>query len=103
MVEYSLTDARAQLPLLLDRALSGEIITITRHGAPAAVVVGHDRWMRSQAQHEVLVRARQLRERLDAAKDKSWDEIGWIENYDAEAHIAEIRAGRDGEDFSGFR
>lgn len=36
---YSIADARAQLPTLVDRASGGAEITITRRGQPVAVLV----------------------------------------------------------------
>ncbi|KJS16804.1 MAG: prevent-host-death protein [Hoeflea sp. BRH_c9] len=35
----SMTDAKAKFAALVDEAASGEFITITRHGKPAAVLV----------------------------------------------------------------
>lgn len=42
MSEMTASAARAALPEILDRVSSGEEITITRHGSPAAVVVRPD-------------------------------------------------------------
>lgn len=95
MAEYSLSEARAQLPLLLTKAAAGEPVTITRHGRPEAVIVGHSEWVRSQARSRVMEQARILSEMREEAKKKSWEDIGWLEDYDADAHVAEIRAGRD--------
>lgn len=39
MAVLNVTDARANLPALLDRVDQGEEVTITRHGAPVAVLV----------------------------------------------------------------
>ena len=91
MTEYSLTEARAALPQLLNRAAEGEVITITRHGAPAVVLVDHDRWMQTKT-HDVLIEARKLRERLNAAR---FEDFTPNPDYDADAHVAEIRRDRD--------
>jgi len=91
MADYSLTEARAALPQLLNRAAEGEEITITRHGAPAVVLVSHDRWMQTKT-HDVLIEARKLREQLAAAR---FEEFVPNPDWDADAHIAEIREGRD--------
>ncbi|UVC07204.1 type II toxin-antitoxin system prevent-host-death family antitoxin [Rhizobium sp. TH2] len=40
MSRVSLKDARAGLSVLIDQASKGEFVTITRHGKPAAVLVG---------------------------------------------------------------
>jgi prevent-host-death family protein len=39
MSEYSVAEARNNLPKLLDRALAGETVTITRRGKPIARIV----------------------------------------------------------------
>ena len=36
MSTYSVADAKTHLPRLIDRALDGEEVIITRHGAPVA-------------------------------------------------------------------
>lgn len=102
MAEYSLTDARAQLPHLLDRVAAGETITITRHGQPVGVIMGHGEWVRSQTRSTAMEQASRLRELREAAKKKSWDDLKLLDNYDAESHIGEIRAGRDEQDLSRF-
>jgi len=94
-MELSLSDARARLPELLDRVAAGETVHITRHGKPAATLVDHDRWMKTRT-HDVLMQAAKLRRDIEAARGKPWPENftpspGW----DSEAHLAEIRAGRD--------
>jgi prevent-host-death family protein len=69
MESLSLTDARAQLPQLLDRVAAGESFTITRHGASVAVLVGHDAWLKTKT-HDVILQARELGRRLDEARGK---------------------------------
>lgn len=49
-----------------------------------------------------MEQARALGQMREEAKGKSRDEIGWLDDYDVDAHIAEIRAGRDEEDLSRF-
>ena len=39
MAEYSVADAKNHLPKLLDRAIAGEDVTITRRGRPIAKIV----------------------------------------------------------------
>jgi prevent-host-death family protein len=96
MSEYSLTEARANLPLLLHRAENGEDITITRHGRPVAVVVGHDRWMKT-ARYEVLEEARRLHDHMEELRKRpfSWDSLPVISDYDVEGHIAWLREDDD--------
>jgi prevent-host-death family protein len=69
MESFSLTDARAQLPQLLDRVAAGESFTITRHGAPVAALVGHDKWMKTKT-HDVIQRARALAAEREAMRDE---------------------------------
>jgi prevent-host-death family protein len=38
MTTYSVADAKAGLPRLIDRALEGEEVIITRHGRPVAEI-----------------------------------------------------------------
>jgi prevent-host-death family protein len=91
---YSLTEARANLPLLLNRVADGEEITITRHGRPAAVLVSHDRWMKT-ARHEALELARRLHDDLEERRSKPFP--GWRDDldYDVEGHIAWLRENDD--------
>jgi antitoxin Phd len=46
MREIKLKDAKASLSSLVDDAARGELSIITRHGKPAAVVVGFEEWKR---------------------------------------------------------
>ncbi len=43
MGDVTLADAEAHLSELVDRAMQGEKIRITRHGEPVAVIAGVDR------------------------------------------------------------
>ncbi len=96
MISVSLTEARARLPELLTRAADGEEVHILRHGTSVGVLIGHARWVKTQ-QHDVLIQARQLRKRIEAARGKPWPPPDYVPStdWDAEAHIAEIREGRD--------
>ena len=46
MDEIQLRDAKAELSAVVDRARQGKPSVITRHGKPAAVVVGFEEWQR---------------------------------------------------------
>ncbi len=46
MREVQLRDAKANLSAVVDAAMQGEASVITRHGKPAAVVLGFDEWKR---------------------------------------------------------
>lgn len=71
MISVSLTEARARLPELLTSAAEGEEIHILRHGKSVAVLIGHDRWVKTQ-QHDVLIQAREIRKMIEAARGKPW-------------------------------
>ena len=96
MESLSLTDARAQLPHLLDRVAAGESFTITRHGANVAVLVAHDAWMKTKT-HDVILQARELRRRIEAARGKPLDLSGPpADPADVETVIAELRWSKGG-------
>lgn len=46
MQQIQLRDAKATLSAVVDAAEQGEPSVITRHGKPAAVVVGFEEWQR---------------------------------------------------------
>ncbi len=94
MLTLSLSEARARLPELLDRVAAGDEVHITRHGAEAAVLVSHDRWMKTKRQ-DLLAEAREIRRRFEAVEDTPLSEFRPVLDWDVEAHIAEIREGRD--------
>jgi prevent-host-death family protein len=94
---YTLTEARANLPLLLNKIADGEEVTITRHGRPAAVLVSHDRWMRT-ARYEALEEARRLHDHMEELRKRPFP--GWRDDleYDVEGHIAWLRENDDAGD-----
>lgn len=98
MIEISLTEARARLPELLTRAAAGEDIHILRRGKPEAVLIGHARWMKTK-QHDVIIEGREIGRRLEELRalprEERYARLPLDSDWDAEAHIAEIRAGRD--------
>lgn len=91
---YSLTDARTHLPELLNRVAEGEEITIVRFGKPVAVIVGHDRWVKT-ARYEVLEQAKRLHDQLKEFKKLPPPEPLTGSKYDAESHIAWLREDDD--------
>ena len=46
IAQVQLRDAKAKLSEVVDRAERGEASVITRHGKPAAVVLGYAEWQR---------------------------------------------------------
>jgi prevent-host-death family protein len=90
----SLTDARAQLPQLLDRVAAGESFTITRHGSSVAVLVAHDQWMKTKT-HDVILQARELGRRLDEARGRPIDWSGpAADPAETDLLIEELRRGK---------
>jgi prevent-host-death family protein len=49
MKEVQLRDAKANLSAVVDDAVRGEEIIITRHGRPEAVLLGFEEWKRLSA------------------------------------------------------
>ena len=89
----TVSEARAELPEVLNRVSRGEEITITRHGLPVAVVIHPDalRWRRA---HAALADAQRVHELLaDAA---SAAPSAGLTARRAEELVRAIRAGREG-------
>ncbi len=91
MATYTVSEARAQLPALLDRVAHGEEITVTRHGEPAVILVHPNRWHRGRAA-EVLDAADRLA--ADRAALAGEPMPAPIEDMDVAARIAQLRADR---------
>ena len=91
---FSVSDARAALADIVDRVQQGEEVTITRHGAPVAVIVRPDR-LRHRRIDEVLAEAAELHEWLEEARHLDFDDVPGLTAEEAEDLIAEIRADRD--------
>jgi prevent-host-death family protein len=89
----SVTEARNSLPELLHRVERGEEVTITRHGRPVAVVVRHDA-LRSRRADAALGVASEVHELLERGRRTRLSEAGALTEADAEALLAEVRAGR---------
>lgn len=88
MTTFTLTEARANLPLLLNRVADGEEITITRHGRPVAILVGHDRWMKI-ARIDALEEVRKVRAHMAEVRQRpvTRDSFVALPGYDADAHV----------------
>ena len=64
MANYSVVDARNNLPRLIDRAIAGEEVVITRHGKPVVEVRpkgAADPSLRPPYDYEALRRRREAR------------------------------------------
>ena len=91
MTSYTISEARAQLPALLDRVAQGEEITVTRHGRPAVILIHPDRWPRGRAA-AVLEEADRLREEMAQLSVEPMPPP--LEDLDVEARIAQLGADR---------
>ncbi|MBV9486932.1 MAG: type II toxin-antitoxin system Phd/YefM family antitoxin [Frankiaceae bacterium] len=91
--QISASDARANLPTLLDEVAAGEEVTITRHGKPVAVLV-RPRRLRDPTVQRWLDDADRMEEQRRARRGDSFELLDTPDAYFDE-WIAEIRAGRD--------
>jgi prevent-host-death family protein len=94
VTSITVSEARAALPELLSRVQDGEEITITRHGAPVAVLVRPDA-LRSRRAGAALGDAGRIHELLSQAAAAHLPDGPGLTAQRAEELIAEIRAGRD--------
>jgi prevent-host-death family protein len=94
--QLSVSEARANLPTLLDRVAGGEEITITRHGVAVAVLMPSERVKtRRKAVQEALSRAAEIGRQIDDARSQPLPPpLG--DPTSAELRVAELRAERDG-------
>jgi prevent-host-death family protein len=68
---YSVAEARASLPTIVDQAEAGQAVELTRRGEPVAVVVSLKKWAQLQAKRATF------RDAYRAFLDRhSLDEIG---------------------------
>jgi prevent-host-death family protein len=89
----TLTEARANLPSLLDRVAAGEEITVTRHGQAVAVMVRPDR-LRARRAEEAYATAARIHQMIEDSRGKPLSDARLAPGR-AEELIAEIRADRD--------
>jgi len=89
----SVSEARAALPEILDRVLSGEEVTITRHGRAVAVVVRPDT-LRVRRADRVLGDAERLRDLLDRARNAPLEDAPDLSAERAEELIVDLGASR---------
>jgi len=95
-VELSVSEARANLPSLLNRVAGGEDVVITRHGEPVAMLVRPDRVVRRRAAVEGLgEQAAELARMIGRARLSPLDEGPWLTSEQAEELVADVRAGRE--------
>ena len=90
---YNVTDARANLPEILDRVEAGDEVTLTRHGRPVAVIV-RPAALRTRRAAQALAESEQISQSLVDLKDQPRPD-GTLSNDRAEELVAAVRADRD--------
>jgi prevent-host-death family protein len=93
MLIYNVTDARANLPEILDRVAAGDEVTVTRHGLAVAVIVRPDA-LRTRRSAQTLAEGEQLSQVLVGMKDQPRPD-GSLSNDRVEELVAAVRAERD--------
>ncbi|HWG60758.1 MAG TPA: type II toxin-antitoxin system prevent-host-death family antitoxin [Streptosporangiaceae bacterium] len=94
MNSMTASEARAELPELLNRVEDGEEVVITRYGRPVAVLVRPDA-LRSRRAGAALDGAALIHDLLAEAAATPLPEGTGLTEHRAEELIAQIRASRD--------
>jgi prevent-host-death family protein len=89
----SITAARAQLPLILERVNAGEEVTLTRHGEPVAVVVRPDR-LRTRRADSAFGEAERVADLLASARSRKLRKRPILSTQRADEMVADVYAGR---------
>lgn len=93
MSTLSITDARANLPRLVDLVVDGHEITITRHGQPVATLVRPD--LLRVRRDDIIDRSAKLGSLLIEAGDEPLEDEEGLSVERAEELAAGVRADRD--------
>jgi prevent-host-death family protein len=93
MNEMSASEARANLPAILDRVQAGDEVTILRHGRPVAVVVRPDR-LRTRRLADASARLDELHELLHRSRATPLAPHGAIDADRADEMAREITSAR---------
>ncbi|HUZ43242.1 MAG TPA: type II toxin-antitoxin system prevent-host-death family antitoxin [Acidimicrobiales bacterium] len=89
----TVSEARAGLPEVIELVLSGEEVTLTRHGQAVAVVVRPDA-LRARRAGAVLTAAEDIHDLLEAARAGRVRPAAGISPERAEELVADVRAAR---------
>ncbi len=92
--QWTVSEARANLPDLIRRVEGGDEVTITRHGRPVAMLV-HPDALRHRHAGRALADADRIHEMLAAAAATELPTSAGLTAARAEELIDEIRAGRE--------
>ncbi len=95
-MRINVTEARSRLPELIERVSRGEEVTLTRHGAPVAVLVKPEA-LRPRRAAAAFNQAEELHHMLEEARDQPLSQHGVMSAERAEELIAAIRRDRDEE------
>ena len=90
---FSVSEARAALPEILERVTEGEEITLTHYGQAVAVVVRPD-LLRVRKGEGVLASAADLRQRLETARGMPRPAAKGASRKRADALVAALRTSR---------
>lgn len=93
MSTFSVSEARATLPAILDRVLAGEEVTITRHGRAVAVLVRPDA-IRVRRADQALADAERVRDLLERARSMPLSEDSTVSAERAQELLADVAASR---------
>ena len=93
MTRMSVSEARANLPEVLDRVERGEEITITRHGRPAAILLRPDA-VRGRRAEQTIERAREVTELVATARARALPAAA-VSPERADGWVDAVRAERD--------
>ncbi len=95
MTELSITEARAQLPEVVNRVIAGEEITLTRHGQPVVVMLRPDAVRtRTAAVQAMIERSKEIGRMIDDARGRPLSPPVMSAER-ADELVAQIRADRD--------
>ncbi len=95
MSDMPVSKARAALPLILQRVLAGEEVTLTRHGEPVAVIVRPDS-LRARRGSDRLRDAERVRDLIANGRQAELRRRPTITRKQAEALLADVKATRSG-------
>lgn len=93
MSSMSVSAARAEMHQLLDAVARGEEVTLTRHGAPVAVVVRPD-LLRARRADAVFADAAEIGDLLVAGRTRAIPMKRGLSAERADEMVADVQAGR---------
>ncbi|MEI2638896.1 MAG: type II toxin-antitoxin system Phd/YefM family antitoxin [Microthrixaceae bacterium] len=93
MSTVSVSQARASLPEILDRVISGEEVTITRHGSKIAVLVRPDA-LRVRRVDQALGQVERVRDVLDRGRSARLSDAPGVSVERAAELVAAVASAR---------